>query len=118
MEDSDTHGARFHVFDDDSIGADPCVVADYNGPENLRAGTDIDMVANHGQSFDAASVSHCNLLKYKTIYSNLGTRMDNDSIWVRNEEASADVAIQRDIGSRDNAPKSMPKHDPFSEHQS
>jgi hypothetical protein len=114
MEDSDGHRATFHVLDDDGIGADPRVVTDGNGPENLCASADIDMVADHGQSFNATTASECNLLKYKAIDADPGARVDDDSIRVRDQEASADVAIERNVGSRHDAPKPVAEHDPFS----
>jgi len=114
MEDSDGHCATFHVLDDDRIGADPCVVADGNGPQNLCARADIDMVADYGESLNAAAASKCNLLKYKAVDSDLGARVYDDSVRVRDQEASTDIAIKRNVGSRHDAPKSMAKHDPFS----
>ena len=46
MEKSDGHRAAFHVFDNNSVGADFCAVADDQGSKNLGTSADINMIAN------------------------------------------------------------------------
>src|SRR5262249_13912197 len=106
--------ATFHILHDDSVGADFCTVADDHGSQNLGARADIDMIADHRQSLHVASAPNCNLLKNKAIKSNLSAGVDHDSVRVRDQQTSTDVAIERNVSSRHDAPKSMTKHDPFS----
>ena len=105
----DRNGAAFHVFDDDSVGADPGVRANFDRSQDLRAGADIDMVANLGQSI-AVPGADCNLLEYQAIDSDLGVRMDHDAVGVRNQKAAANLAVEWNIGTGHRAPKAMPNH--------
>jgi hypothetical protein len=112
MEYSDGHCAAFHVFDNNSVGADFCAVTDDDGSENLGTGANIDIIANHGQSAAMAG-TNCNLLKYKAIESNSGCGMDHDSVRVRDQKATTDLAVERNVSRCHDAPKAMAKDDPF-----
>jgi hypothetical protein len=108
----DRNGSAFDVFDDNSVGADPGVRANFDRPQNLRAGADIDMVANLGQS-SAVPGPDCNLLEYQAIDSDFGVRMNHDAICVRNKKAAANLAVERNIGTCHRAPKAMSNDQPF-----
>jgi hypothetical protein len=109
---ADCNGAAFHVFEDNRIGANPGVRADFDRSQNLRAGTDVDMVSDHGEARNISS-SDGNLLKYKTVDANAGARMDHNSIWMRNEKSPTEIGIKRNIGACHHAPKAMPNDKPF-----
>ena len=108
----DRNGSAFHVFDDDSVGADPGVRANFDRSQDLGAGADIDMVANLGQSI-AVPGADCNLLEYQAIDSDLGVRMNHDAIGVRNKKAAANLAVERNIGTGHRTPKAMLYDQPF-----
>jgi hypothetical protein len=108
----DRNGSAFHVVDDDSIGANPGVRANFDRPQNLGAGADIDMVANLGQSFGVAGAD-CNLLEYQTIDSDLDVRMDHDAIGMRDKKAATNLAVERNIGTGHRTPKAMLYDQPF-----
>jgi hypothetical protein len=54
-------------------------------PENLRSRANVDMATYFWQfSSAAATVPDCYLLKYQAVHADLGIRMDNNSVRVRN----------------------------------
>ena len=108
----DRNGSAFHVVDDDGVGADPGVRANFDRSQNLGAGADIDMVANLGQSI-AVPGADCNLLEYQAIDSDLGVRMDHDAIGMRNKKTAANLAVEGNIGTGHRAPKAVPNDQPF-----
>jgi hypothetical protein len=109
---ADCNGAAFHVFEDNRIGANPGVRADFDRSQNLRAGTDVDMVSDHGEARNISS-SDGNLLKYKTVDANAGARMDHNAIGMRNEKAAADLAVEWNVRTRHDTPETMPNDKPF-----
>ena len=106
MVNSERDYAAFDILDDNRVGADPGMRPDFDGPQDLGAGTNIDMISDPGNA-GAISVADRNLLKDQAIHADLGVRMDHDAVGMWNEKASADVAVQGDVGTGDGTPKSM-----------
>jgi hypothetical protein len=50
-----------------------------------------------------------NLLKYQTIYSNLGIGMNDNTVRVRNYQTAANLTIERDVCAGNDTPKTMPQ---------
>jgi hypothetical protein len=109
---ADRNGADFHVFDDNGVRANSSVIADFEGPQNLGAGANVDMVSDLRKPRITSSADG-NLLKYKTIDANAGAGMNHDAIGVGNEQAAANVAVKRNIRTRYDTPKTMPNDEPF-----
>ena len=84
--------------------------SNFDGPQYLRAGADIDMTANFG---DARSIpaTQRDLMEDQAVHANPGIRMDDDSVWMRDQQAAANLARQRDIGARNDCPKPVWQHE-------
>jgi hypothetical protein len=70
------------------------------------------MVSNPGK-FASIPCADRNLLEDQAIHSNPGVGVDHDAIWMRDEKAAADIAVKRNIGSSDDAPKAMTNDEPL-----
>src|SRR6185437_4580616 len=96
----------FDIFDNDRIGTDPRVGANLDRTQDLCSSPDVHVVSDARRT-PTHSGPDCNLLKDETVDSDACIRMDNDAVGVRNEQPAPDVAVQRNIGSGDDAPKSV-----------
>jgi hypothetical protein len=81
---------------------------DFDVPKHLGARADVNVTSNPWRSRSAAGPDRY-LLKYQAIHANLGFGMNNDPIGMRNEQAAADLAVQRNVGAGNDTPKAMAK---------
>ena len=81
-----------HGINHDGVGADPRVVADRDGAEDLRAGADDDVVANGRVTLAAAGPRdpERHLMIKVAIIAHLGGFTDDDAHAMINDEAAAD----------------------------
>jgi len=105
------------VLNDNRVGADPGMVANFDRSQDLCASTDVDMVANPGKPAPIPG-SDRNLLKNKAIYANDGVGMNHDAVRMRDKKAPADIAVEGNIGASDDTPKTMAKDEPLSNEMS
>jgi hypothetical protein len=99
-------GSRGDVSGDNSIGSDLSVITDDHVTQNLCSCTNVDMTANFGKTMRVPH-SNSNLLKYQAIYPNFYVWMYNDAIRMGYQQPSPYLAIQRNVGARDDAPETM-----------
>jgi hypothetical protein len=97
------------IFDDNRIGANFRVRADLNIPKHLGARADVNVTSYTWRSCSIAGPDRY-LLKNQAIHANLGFGMNNDPVGMRNEQTTTDLAVQRNIGTGDYAPKTMANH--------
>lgn len=106
------HRTGLDVFQDDRIRANLRMGSNLGAAKNFRSGADVDMTSDfwEARSF-AAGVTDRHLLKYQTIYANLGSRMNDNAVRVRDQQSSSDLAIEWDVSTSGNRPKTMAQDD-------
>jgi hypothetical protein len=82
------------------------VVTDDHVTQNLCSCTNVDMTANFGKTMRIPH-SNSNLLKYQAIDPNFRARVNDDAIRMGYQQPSPYLAIQRNVGARDDAPETM-----------
>jgi hypothetical protein len=82
------------------------MVTNFDWPENLCSGPNVDMSPDYRQSAPVPSANRY-LMEDKTIDAYFGFGMNDDTIWMRQQQSSADLAIQRDVRTGDDRPNPM-----------
>jgi hypothetical protein len=101
-------GPCLNVAQDDRVGTYSSMCADSYPSENLRAGAYVNVARDFRQRESvAAAMAYSHLLEDQAIHANLGVGMDDNSVGVRNEQSSPDLAVKWDIRSGYNGPKAM-----------
>ena len=81
-----------------------------NWPQYLRAGADIDMTADFRDARPIPATQR-DLMEDQTVHANPGFRMNDDPVWVRDQQAASNLARQRDIGARNGRPEAVWQHE-------
>jgi hypothetical protein len=81
------------------------VITDFDGPDKLCAGPRVNVPSEPRHATMCSA--NCDLLEKQAIGSDLRVRMDDNPVWVRNQEASAQVTRQRYVRTAHCGPKSM-----------
>ena len=102
--DSSCNCSAWHIAQHDGICAHPCMRTDANRPQYLCSRSNVDMAVDYRDAWIKAS-SNSYLLKNEAIDTNSCIGMNYDAVWMGDEKASPNVAIQRDLRPSDNAPK-------------
>src|SRR5262245_52296157 len=110
--DADRRRTAWNVRCDHGIGSDLGMRTNLATAENFRTRANFDVAADLGQPSLVARADGY-LRKDQAVHAYPGARMNDDAIWVRNEQSTADVAIERDIGAGHGAPEVVPQHQPF-----
>lgn len=77
-----------HILSHDCVRSNLGMIANMDRSDDLCPGTDIDMAANGGDTLGRRS--DCDLLKDEAVASDFRMGVNDNAIWVRNEETSAD----------------------------
>lgn len=111
----DAHGGCEwrNILQHDRIGTNLGVISYRHSSQNLGTRADVHMPTDTGCPVFSATQS--NLLKYQTIGSYRRIRVDNDAIWMRQQQSTANARTQGNIGAGDGAPKAMPQNRDFSQ---
>src|SRR5258706_12699386 len=109
--DTCSHHSALYVAGNHGVWHDSGVRADLDGHQNFRTGANIDVAGNVRK---AAGVSYPdrNLLEDQAVDANFGCWMNDYPVGVRNQQATTDLTVERDICARNDAPKRMP-HDKY-----
>ena len=81
-----------------------------HGAEYLCAGTDVHGASSVISALCSLPATDCYLLEKQTIWADLCIGMNHDAIWVRQQKAATEPAIQGDIGTCYNTPEMMSKN--------
>lgn len=103
-----------HIRKDDGVGSNSGMGADAHRPQDSGSGADIDVAADLRNATSIAC-SDSNLLKNQTFHADAGFGMNDDAVRMRDEQAAAYAAGQRDIGAGDHAPKAMAQNKIFAQ---
>lgn len=95
---TDNGGVGSNIFGDDSVGADFDVIADFYRAEDLRAGTDNDIVADGGMAFgryfavfiEDGGAAERDIVVKSDVVADFGGFADNDSHAVVYKKSFAD----------------------------
>jgi len=90
------------------IRSNPRVAADGNRPQDLGSRADVYMTADLGRATLTNTQRY--LLEQQAIRADLGVRMDDDAIRMRQQQTAAQFAIQRNIGAGDHTPIAVPQY--------
>jgi hypothetical protein len=85
------------------------VVSDDDAAQDAGASADVDMTA---QDRDArlGSGADRHLLKQQAVWPNLGFRMHDHSLRMRQQQSATQVeGVERDVGARDDGPEAVPR---------
>jgi hypothetical protein len=85
---------------------------DLDRSQYLGAGSNIDVTADFGDARRIPAAQR-DLMKDQAINANPGFGMYDYSVWVRNQQATADLACQRNFGPRNRCPKPMSENQEF-----
>jgi len=104
------HGGRprRYVSQNYRVGADLGVLSDPQLPDDLGAGAYVDVAFE--SRYTARRLPDRDLVKQKTIRANLSIGMNHDAVRMRQEQAAAQIAIQRNIGASNQRPPAMSEH--------
>lgn len=103
--DSDGGRTGWNVIQNDCVGTYFCVLADRQLPDDLGACTYVDVTFDGWHA--AGFLANRHLLKDQAIRPDLNIRMNDDAVWMRQEQTTPQFAIQRNIGARDCRPPPM-----------
>lgn len=106
------YGTRWHLSDHYSIRTDYGMIANGDRPKNFGASTDIDVTTDFGAPRLTGNTNSY-LLKDEAVRSNDSTRIDDYAIWMRNHEAASNLSAQVYLRLRDDGPKMVLNHPPF-----
>jgi hypothetical protein len=107
---ADSDHSTLHVAGNYSVCANLSVGADLNGTQDFCPGSDVDMACDFRNAV-GVPYSDSDLLEYQTVYADLCPWMNDDPIWVRNQQATADLTIEWNICASDDAPERMPHNE-------
>jgi hypothetical protein len=93
---------------DYSIRSNPRMVAYRDRAQNLGARTNIDMTTDFRRAMLANTERY--LLEQQAVRADFSVRVDDDAIRMRQQQAAAQLAIQRNIGARHDTPISVPQY--------
>jgi len=94
------------IVDDYGIRTDARMVAYADGPQNLGSRTDVYMTADSGHA--AVVGADRDLLEQQAIRADLGVRMDDNAVRMRQQQTASQLAIQRNVGASHHAPAPVP----------
>lgn len=94
---------------DNGIGVDFGMRRYRHRPQYFGAGSNVDVAFQHRRAAAAAG-SYRHLLEQQAVHADGGVRMNDYSIGVRHQEAAPDVAGQRDVCARRDAPEAVLQH--------
>lgn len=95
-----------HIPQDHGIGANAGVIANPYFTKNLGSSADVDMATDMGRTA-FPSGTNCHLLKDKAVRANSCFGMNHHPIGMWQQQSTADIAVEWNIGACDNAPKAM-----------
>lgn len=107
---TNARGSRRHIIQYDGICADSGMVSDRYGSQQLRAGTDYHVATQPRNAAPSLSSAQSDLLKKQTIRPDLALRMHDHTVRVRQQQASRDPRIERNIGAGRHAPDPVAQH--------
>lgn len=81
----------WHVGNNDCICANNGVSPYHDGPEDFRSSPNVDVSGNFGNT-SLLATSNGDLLKDQAIHADPSSRMDDDSIWMRDQQATTNAA--------------------------
>jgi hypothetical protein len=84
------------------------MATDRDRPQNFSSRPDVDMTADSGRATLTNTERH--LLEQQAIRADFSLRMDDDAVRMRQQQATAQLAIQRNVGAGDYAPASVPQY--------
>jgi hypothetical protein len=101
---SNCDGFAWHISGHDRICPDLGVSADTNWSQDFCSGPNLHMARDYRDAM-FATASNGHLLKDQAIHADFRIRMNDNPIRMREQQPSAEAAIQRDICTSDYAPK-------------
>jgi hypothetical protein len=104
------YGGRsiWNVVYHDGIRSNPRVAPYRDGPQYFSSRTNVDMTTD--SRYAAVVSTQCYLLEQQTIWPDLSFRMDDDAVRMRQQQPTAEFAIERNVGPGDYAPTSVSQH--------
>ena len=91
---------------DQRVGADLGVIADHDIAEHSSARANID-ATSYDWSARLSTGSQRHLLKDQAVWADAGSGVNHDSVWVRDQQAPTDFALEGDFGCGDDRPEPM-----------
>ncbi len=107
---ADRRGALRHIDRHDGVGADVRMVTEANLTDHFGARSDVNVSAQRGY----ATVRHAqrHLLEDQAIGPDHDRWVDDDAVRVRQEQATADARVDRDVGASHDLPEDVAQHCP------
>lgn len=103
---SGCHPVWLDVGNYDRICADPRMRSDLDRPQDLGAGSDVDMTANLGNSA-APAAAKCDLVENQAVHPDFCVWMYDDAVRMGDQQPAADLAGQRYLGPGHHAPEAV-----------
>jgi hypothetical protein len=111
---SQSNGVAIDVFNNYGIGTNAGSRADHDGSQDFRSRADVDVVPDPREA-EAISGANSNLLENQAIYANPGIWVNHDAVRMGNQEPSANIAVEGNVGTRNSAPKPVANDEPFAQ---
>lgn len=109
--------AGWYVIEHDGICADPCIATDTNASQDLCPCSDVNVPFENRCAGLWPTEAKGNLLEQEAIGADVGTGVDNDAVWMREEQSTSNLAVERYVGTCDRGPERMGNDPPESEEE-
>ncbi len=101
--------SRRYVCENNCIGADSCASAENDTSQDFGAGAYFHPGAEARRRPTLAPGANGHLLEQQTVRADYCLGMNDDPIGVWQQQSATQAAIERNIGSGDHAPESVPE---------
>ena len=99
-----------NVLKNDGVCSNDGMFTDTNSSQDACTSSDIYMPLQHRNTRSPAARSDRNMGSKQTIRTNLSIRMNNDTGWMCQQQATLRLAVYRNVRSGNDGPKSMMQH--------